>query len=907
MRNYIILNGQNSQSIQGLLIQSLAPISKPLMRTQIEEIDGRNGDIVEDLGFSAYDKQITVGLYGEYDVDEVIAYFNSKGTVVFSNEPEKYYNYEIIDQIDFERLVRYKTATVTMHCQPFKYSTVEGAETLSPSDNLLSIPDFTKTTNGLTVTAKDGIITLQGTGSAATEFYVPTGGLNLPAGSYTLTATASGRGANAASLRLIKSAPSNADSFGGKYVTLKNAPVTISSTISAATTYNYLWFYINPNTELNFKLTVEVEDDSTKTASGEGSALVLEGTTEMQFSKLEVKGNASQQTYSGKNLLPSINTTRTRNGVTFTHNDDGSITLSGTASADTAYPINVNSTGNSRNVPLSAGNYILSNRIGDDIFMQAYYGIAGGADKYTTSTFTLEADGTMGAYIYVKSGANTSGKTIYPMVEKGSTATDYEQYVGGVPSPNPDYPQDIKVLSGDSTVKITGKNILNVPDGTTSRNGTTMTVNGGVIKLEGTLTAESVAYAIDDPLRNTNYASYISWGKTTLRAGTYTIGFFKVNGSTSAQGVSGDYLRTLVVSRPVGGTGRFTTTEAFIPMETDEAGSATFTLSEDKEVCIVIYLYGQGNTVDMAFNIQLEAGSSASDYTPHISQNYVIPFGDTYLAGIGDYADEPVKVGDTWYIRRAIGKVVLDGSGHWAQVASGTFYTDDISDYSRSDNKPLSNNFTSTTNVPSAGLVVDGTIAFGASNLGTLNRFYVRNTTIGWTSETVFKQWLSAHPTTVYYVLATPTNEEITDQDLIDALETMYEQAHAYKGRTHITATADDDKAPAIIESEVQRSSDGNITNNGNIVSKPTLTIYGSGNIGVSLNGYQILEITLGDEEYITIDTAAMEAYKDTPDNLKNRLVTGDYENFALQVGENQITFSGNVTKCIVENYSRWL
>ena len=121
--NYIILNGMKSTLIKGLLIQSLPPISKPLMRTMVEEIDGRDGDIITELGYSAYNKEIKIGLHGDYSVDEVISFFDSKGTVIFSNEPDKYYYYQIIDQIDFERLIRYKTATVTLHVQPFKYST----------------------------------------------------------------------------------------------------------------------------------------------------------------------------------------------------------------------------------------------------------------------------------------------------------------------------------------------------------------------------------------------------------------------------------------------------------------------------------------------------------------------------------------------------------------------------------------------------------------------------------------------------------------------------------------------------------------------------------------------------------------------------------------------------------------
>lgn len=133
MRNYIILNGKSSADVQGLLIQSLAPITKPLQRTQQETIDGRDGDIVTPLGFSAYDKTISIGLYGDYDVDDVIEYFNSAGDVTFSNEPDKYYKYQILEQIDFERLIRFKSASVTLHVQPFKYSNDEATKNYTPS------------------------------------------------------------------------------------------------------------------------------------------------------------------------------------------------------------------------------------------------------------------------------------------------------------------------------------------------------------------------------------------------------------------------------------------------------------------------------------------------------------------------------------------------------------------------------------------------------------------------------------------------------------------------------------------------------------------------------------------------------------------------------------------------------
>lgn len=136
--NYITLNGIKSTLIKGLLIQSLPPISKPLMRAEVEEIDGRDGDIITKLGYSAYNKQIAIGLYGDFNINEVIAYFDSEGEVTFSNEPDKYYNYQIIDQIDFERLIRYRVALVNLHVQPFKYATTEKALTFDTT-NLASV------------------------------------------------------------------------------------------------------------------------------------------------------------------------------------------------------------------------------------------------------------------------------------------------------------------------------------------------------------------------------------------------------------------------------------------------------------------------------------------------------------------------------------------------------------------------------------------------------------------------------------------------------------------------------------------------------------------------------------------------------------------------------------------------
>lgn len=160
-RPYLVLNGIDSRSVKGLIISKLPPISKPQQRTLVEEVDGRDGDIITPLGYSAYDKDVEIGLSYEYDIDDIIDYFNTSGKVVFGSEPDRYYKYSIYAQIDFEKLIRFRTATVTFHVQPFKYSDSEseksyhldptlwnGSIEIRNNGNYLSRPKITLTGAG---------------------------------------------------------------------------------------------------------------------------------------------------------------------------------------------------------------------------------------------------------------------------------------------------------------------------------------------------------------------------------------------------------------------------------------------------------------------------------------------------------------------------------------------------------------------------------------------------------------------------------------------------------------------------------------------------------------------------------------------------------------------------------------
>lgn len=118
--NSLIWKGVPSTTIKGLLISELPPITKPPMRVLETTVDGRDGSIIEELGYSTYDKNVVIGLHGSFDINKVIKYFTGEGEVVFSNEPEKVYTAKIVGQIDYNRLLRYRQAVIPFRVQPFK-------------------------------------------------------------------------------------------------------------------------------------------------------------------------------------------------------------------------------------------------------------------------------------------------------------------------------------------------------------------------------------------------------------------------------------------------------------------------------------------------------------------------------------------------------------------------------------------------------------------------------------------------------------------------------------------------------------------------------------------------------------------------------------------------------------------
>lgn len=140
-----------------------------------------------------------------------------------------------------------------------------------------------------------------------------------------------------------------------------------------------------------------------------------------------------------KNLmaLPYAGGTTTQSDVTFTCNDNGSITTSGTSSADYTYVISQRTS--SGKVILPNGKYILSG-IKDGSEATYYYSVRttkNNATKYLLSRlydgeamFTVDGDDTwddkahVGIYLTVKKDAVMTDKVFFPMVRSYEIESD---------------------------------------------------------------------------------------------------------------------------------------------------------------------------------------------------------------------------------------------------------------------------------------------------------------------------------------------------------------------------------------------------------------------------------------------------------------------------------------------------
>lgn len=185
-------------------------------------------------------------------------------------------------------------------------------------------------------------------------------------------------------------------------------------------------------------------------------------------------------------------------------------------------------------------------------------------------------------------------------------------------APNPDYPYPVNVVTGDNEVKVEGKNLMPFTNQDFTLNNVRYYVENGSLILNGTSTGETSSV-------NTTFKTNLSF---TLPSGTYTI--------SHKTGIMACYL--------------YKTDNTLVKQVNTNVASETFTLSEKTQVFLGFYVY-QKTFANINAEVMIEKGTSSSEYKPYQSQTYPINLGTMELCKIGDYQD---------YIARSTGKNLLD-------------------------------------------------------------------------------------------------------------------------------------------------------------------------------------------------------------------------------------------------------
>lgn len=158
-----------------------------------------------------------------------------------------------------------------------------------------------------------------------------------------------------------------------------------------------------------------------------------------QIRGFKIKGQSKQNTTTGKNLL----------------DPECLMDRPGSYSLDDEYNVVVKALDGiswssiTRTLSLSAGTYTFS--VGTN---QSIEYIVNGSEAFSsvTSSRVITFDSAVDLKIKLISTSDSYPITMNCQIEKGGTATDYEPYTGGKPSPSPDYPQKISVIENPKIV-----------------------------------------------------------------------------------------------------------------------------------------------------------------------------------------------------------------------------------------------------------------------------------------------------------------------------------------------------------------------------------------------------------------------------------------------------------------------
>jgi len=213
-----------------------------------------------------------------------------------------------------------------------------------------------------------------------------------------------------------------------------------------------------PTTGAEGKLYLTPKAHTTQTATGNPiTATVAEDAGKIESFQLD--GDTYQQSYTGKNLFNFVSR-GTDQGLTATYDTaTGTISVTGTAAS------NYSNISNAVDLALEEGQTFTSS-IDRELPVRAVTRVI--YTDNTESSFTIEPGQTsvtwspmkqvkqIRLYISLTVSGTSYNLSFKFQIEAGSTASSFEPFVGGQPSPSPEYPQPIQTVTGLQTISING-------------------------------------------------------------------------------------------------------------------------------------------------------------------------------------------------------------------------------------------------------------------------------------------------------------------------------------------------------------------------------------------------------------------------------------------------------------------
>ena len=335
------------------------------------------------------------------------------------------------------------TADDSFPCKPVEM-TVYG----NTRQNLWVNPRGTFTQNGMTITPNsDGSVTINGTSTSSNLIEFKRSYALKPGAQYTVS--------------VDKLFPMNGSNNSGGFYIQRNISGQLPVTIAYLTSdgVGTITFSVPAGT---VSVTFGIQVIAGATVSGTYRVMLNKGSEAESWcppglNSVGDDGSVKIVT-AGKNLLARMGPSlpHTDAGITFSDNGDGGIRVSGTAT-DSAY-YNFFDSSKKQAPFILAGTYTakLTGRVsGTGLTVQTFDHSVGGTytswisdGSSTSTTGTLESSKYLRSYLFVSSGT-TVDTVIYPQLELGSTATDYE-------------PPNITT----TTIDLQGHTLNSLPDGT---------------------------------------------------------------------------------------------------------------------------------------------------------------------------------------------------------------------------------------------------------------------------------------------------------------------------------------------------------------------------------------------------------------------------------------------------------